>query len=143
MHPLPLRPDKAAQLGDWDPQAGNRFKDSTPALLQLLGYLHEDQAAHLLHMCGGPRSNLGYSLVGGSDSGSPQGSRLIDSVGLLVESLSFFWSLNPSPNSSIRLPELHLMLGCGSLHLFPLAAGWSLLENSYAKLLCVSIIEYH
>ena len=29
-----------------------------------------------------------HSLVGGSVSGSPQGSRLVDTVGLLVESLS-------------------------------------------------------
>lgn len=27
-HPLPLRPDEAAQLGEWDPQKGNRVLDS-------------------------------------------------------------------------------------------------------------------
>ena len=50
-------------------KAGNRFGDSL--LLQLLGNQHEDQPAHLLHMC----------------RGSPK-SRLDDSVGLPVESLS-------------------------------------------------------
>lgn len=44
---------------------------------------------------------------------SPQESRSVDSIGLLVG------SLNPSPNSSKRLPMLQLMFGCGSLHLFP------------------------
>jgi hypothetical protein len=54
-----------------------------------------------------------------------------------------FLSLNPSPNSSIRLPKLHLMFGCESLYLFPLAAGWSLSNGSYAGLLSGSIAEYH
>jgi hypothetical protein len=35
----------------------------------------------------------------------------------------FFSYLSP-PDSSTALPEEHLMLHCGSLHLFPLAAGW-------------------
>jgi hypothetical protein len=29
VHPLLLRPDKAAQLGERDPEPGNRFRDST------------------------------------------------------------------------------------------------------------------
>jgi hypothetical protein len=47
------------------------------------------------------------SLVGGSVSESPQGSGLVDSVGLPV----LFGILNPSPNSSASFPELHLMSG--------------------------------
>jgi hypothetical protein len=31
------------------------------------------------------------------------------------------------------------MLGCGSLHLFPSVAGWLLSEDSYTRLLSVSI----
>jgi hypothetical protein len=31
------------------------------------------------------------------------------------------------------------MFSCGSLHLFPLTAGWSLSEDSYARLLPASI----
>lgn len=78
-----------------------------------------DQAAGGLgpaHVC---------SLV---DSGSPQGSRVVDSVGLPVESL---FSSGPQSfsSSSIRLPKLHLMLGCRFLHLFSLVAGWSLSED--------------
>jgi hypothetical protein len=64
-------------------------------LLQLLGNL-EDQTAHLLHMSGGLGPACVCSLVGGSGSESPQGYMLLDSVGLLVESLSiFFNSLHP------------------------------------------------
>ena len=66
-------------------------------------------------------------MVGDSVSENPQRSWLVDSVGLSVESLS----------------KLHLMFDCGSLHLFPLAVEWSLTEDSYARLLCASIIEYH
>jgi hypothetical protein len=35
------------------------------------------------------------------------------------------------------------MLGCESLHLFWSAVGWSLSEDSYAKLLSASITDYH
>lgn len=53
-------------------------------LLQLFWDTHEDQATHLLHMW----KSSPYFLVGGSVSGSLQGYRLADSVGLLLESLS-------------------------------------------------------
>ena len=83
-----------------------------------------------------------HSLVDGSISGSSQGSRLVDSVGFPVESLS---SQVPqsSPNSSTRLPKLHLMFGFGSQHLSQSAVGWSLSEDSYARLLSASIIVCH
>ena len=52
----PLRPDKAAQLGEQELQAGNRVRDSPHSS----GWRnsHKDQATHLLHMywC------LGWSL---------------------------------------------------------------------------------
>jgi hypothetical protein len=35
------------------------------------------------------------------------------------------------------------MFGCGILHLFPLVSGWSLSEDSYAKILSASITESH
>jgi hypothetical protein len=44
------------------------------------------RATQELHMGLGP--DHACSLVGGSVSGSPQGSRLVNSVGLLIESLS-------------------------------------------------------
>ena len=78
------------------------------------------------------------SLVGDSDSGNFQGYRL-------VTVLVFLWGSCPLPvswsflNSSTGLPELHLMFGCESLHLFPLAALWSLSEVRYARLLSASI----
>jgi hypothetical protein len=65
------------------------------------------------------------SLVGGLVFVSPHQPRLVDSVGLLVVSLTLppSGSLTSSPHSSTRLPELHPKFGCGSLHLFPSAAG--------------------
>jgi hypothetical protein len=50
--PLPLRPHQAVQEGD--PMAGNSHRQPP---LQVLGDLPEDQAAHLLQMCGRPRSS--------------------------------------------------------------------------------------
>ena len=70
--------------------------------------------------------------------------QLIDSVGLLLESLF-------PPGPSILSPTLphvfpssvySLVFGCGSLHLFWSAAGWSLSEDNYARLLPASITEY-
>lgn len=55
---------------------------------QLLGCPREDQAAPLLHMCRGLGPACVHSLVGGSIFESPQWSRLVDPVGVLVESLS-------------------------------------------------------
>lgn len=65
--------------------------------------------------------------------------RVVDSVDLLVVILT----LNPFLHSSIRLPEFNLMLGHGSLNLFPLAAGGSLCADNYSRLLFASIAEYH
>ena len=97
----------------------------------------------ICYICVGWGLGLVCSLVGGSVSGNPQGSELVDSVGLLVEPLSLLGSSILPPNSSTRLPEPGPMFGCGSLHLFQSAAGWSLSEDSYARLLCVSKTEYH
>ena len=77
-------------------------------------------------------------LVGGSVSGSPQGSRLVDSVGLPVE----FISLKFSQSFPQLIPELHPMFSYGSLHLFQSAVGWNFSEDSYARLLSASITEY-
>ena len=51
-------------------------------------------------------------------------------------------SLNPSFHSS-RLSELCLMFGCGSLHLFPSAAGWSLSVGNHTRLLFKTLAKYH
>jgi hypothetical protein len=55
---------------------------------QLLGEPHEDQAAHLFHIWGSVRPTHACSLIGGSVSGSTQLFKLVDCIGLLVESLS-------------------------------------------------------
>ena len=65
------------------------------------------------------------SLIGGSDSGRAQGSRLVDSVGLLVESLC-----PPVPQSFPQLfhniPELHLTFWLWVSDLFQSAVAWSI-----------------
>lgn len=65
------------------------------------------------------------SLVGGLVSVSPHGPQLVDSVGLLVEFLSPLGPFFLPPTCFPRLLELCLMFGCGSLHLFQSASGWS------------------
>ena len=82
------------------------------------------------------------SLVGSSGSGSRKGSRLVDFVDLYVEYIS---TAGPSilPQILPHDPELDLIFGCESLHLFQSAAGWSFLEDSYVKLLSASIAEYY
>jgi hypothetical protein len=70
-------------------------------------------------------------------------SKLVDSIGLLVESLTPPGPPIPPPSLSQDPPEFHLRFGCGSLHLFWSAAGWSLSKDSYARLLSASITGYH
>ena len=70
-----------------------------------------------------------------------QGSRLVHSVDLLVVSYPDR-GCNLSSHSSIRVPKLHLSFGCGYLYLFESVVGWSLTEDSHAKLLSESITEY-
>jgi hypothetical protein len=98
---------------------------------------------HLLHMCRQPRSSL-CSLFGWWFS-------LWELTGVHVSWL--YWSFceipvlfglrNPFSNFSSGLLELRLMFRCESLHLFPLAAGWSFLENSFTRFLSGSMTEYH
>ena len=104
--------------------------------------LHEDQAAHLLHMYGGLALNLVCTLINDSFSGCPQGSKLVDcSFSPGVPILSRF--LNPSSTSFTILPELDLIFGYESLQLFWSASGWSLSEDRHVRLLPESIKEYH
>jgi hypothetical protein len=78
---------------------------------------HEEQTVHLLHMCKGPSSSPHILFGGASVSGSPNGPRLVYFVGLIVVSLTTPTPSFLSCHSSIKLPELHLMFGCESLHL--------------------------
>ena len=64
------------------------------------------------------------SLISDSVSDVSPRSKLVDSwFSCRVPIL--FGDLNCSPNLSIRVPKLHSLFGCGSLHLFQSAAGWS------------------
>lgn len=77
--------------------------------------------------------------IGDSVSESLQDSRLVDSVGLLMESLS-----PPFPSILPHCCPTELCLfGCGSLYLFWSAVGWSLSEDSYAKLQSAIITVHH
>jgi hypothetical protein len=95
---LLLRLYMAAQLGEKDPKADNRVKDSQSLYLGL---------------------SRACSLVGGSVTVTLYGLRLADSVLCLVSLtplvLLFFL---PSFN---MFPQLHLLLNCGILPLFSLA----------------------
>jgi hypothetical protein len=77
----------------------------------------------MLHLCyiyaGGLDPVHACFLVGGSVSGGSHGFRFTDSVGVPAWSLSSGPSiLALPPDSSLRLPLLHLMFACGFLHLF-------------------------
>ena len=54
-----------------------------------------------------------------------------------------FGGYNPFSYSSIRVPKLHLLLGCGYLYLSKSVTGKRLSEDSHARLLSASITEYH
>ena len=55
--------------------------------------------------------------------------RLVDSVGLLIESLFLLHLSILPPNLPQNFPELYLMFGCGSLYLFQSTARWSLASS--------------
>jgi hypothetical protein len=99
-----------------------------------------------LHICYICASGIGPAhvccLVGGSVLSPSKGPGLLILLAFLY-SFYPFGELNPSPNTSIRLPELHPIFDCESLYLFQSAAGWRLSENSHARLLPASITEYH
>jgi hypothetical protein len=79
-----------------------------------------DTELHVCYICAEGLHPVRVScLVGGSVSESYPGPRLVESVGLPVELLSNSGSsISPPPNSSIRVPELYPVFGCGYLHLF-------------------------
>jgi hypothetical protein len=97
---------------------------------------------HICHICaGGLDPALVCSFFGGSVSGCLPRSKLIDpwfSSGVPIS----FRFLSLSPNSSTRLSELGLMLGCWSLHLLQSAAGRSLAKDTYARAVSASITEF-
>ena len=79
-------------------------------------------------------------FVGSSVFGNPRKSRLVGHVDFSVE---FLFLLGPSvyPTPSTRLSELRLMFGYASLYLSQSAVGWSLSEDSYARVLSACLTE--
>lgn len=128
MNSLLLSPDKEEHIQ----QKGNSFWNSPHA--SIIQYPHEDPATHLLYMW---RSSSCMLFGWWFRLWEPQGSRFVDSLDLPVKFLNLF------PNSFERLPKLHLLLVCGSLNLLESAARWSFSEDSYARLLYVTITKYH
>lgn len=119
---------------------GSTIRQQSQDKPQLLGKLNEEQAIQPLHMHGGlgkyvqPLYALWWVV---QPLGPPrvQASWLLFSCGVSIP----FGFLNPSLNSSIKLPELNIMFGCRSLHLFLSAIKWSLSEDSYVRLMPVRI----
>ena len=75
MHILLLSLDKAAQLGERDPEAGNGLRDSPCSCFTVP---HEDKATQLLICAEDLGLSHACSLVSGSISSSPYGSRLVN-----------------------------------------------------------------
>lgn len=69
---------------------------------------------------------------------------LVDFVGYVFSGfLNPSGSFNSSSSSSVGFPELCLMFGCSSLHLFPWVTGGSLSDNNQIRHQSISITEYH
>ena len=136
MPTLPLRPkDKAVQLGEGDPMAGNRVRDSPCS---------NYERTHMktkLNICRELRSSpcmLFGSWFSICEPRWPQVSWLCRSSCGVLDPYS---SLSPIPHSSTSLPKPHLLFACRSLSQFLSAVGCSLLGNSYDRLLSASIAE--
>lgn len=102
------------------------------ALLHLLGYPHDDQAVHCYKYIGDLGQAPVCSLVGGLGFVRPCGPRLVDSVVLLVVSLT-------PPTCSFKTPTLPQGSTWWSLYLPPSATGWRLSGDIYARFLSASI----
>ena len=137
---LPLRPDKTSQWGEQESQAGKRVR--------------ERPCSYCLGTCMKTKLNICYMCTGSPRSSSCMlfGWWFIIWEPTVVQASWLFWSscrvtipsisLTLFFNSSKSLSELSLKFGCGYLHLFQSAAGWSLTEDSYARLPSASITEY-
>ena len=80
MLPLPVRPDKAAQLEEQILHIGERFWDNP---FQLFGTHMKTVCASATYVHGGLGPVCACSLVSGSNTENHKWSRLIDSVGLV------------------------------------------------------------
>ena len=99
MHLLSLRPNQAVQLREGDSVAGKIVIDS---LGSNCSGIHIKTKLYICYKCVGDLDpEHACSLVGSSVSVSPHGYRLVDSVGLLVVSLTSL----ASSVLSVTLPQ--------------------------------------
>ena len=109
---LPLRPAKAAQLLEYSPYLSSHFWHSPTPVVQ---DSHESQATHLLHMNGESWIHPVYIfwlVVQTLRAPRVQVSWLFcSSCGIPIP----FKTQNPSSHSSVRVPKLYPLFGCGYL----------------------------
>jgi hypothetical protein len=118
-------------LGAQDLQAGRQATASGTVSAPAIGELTETTCSTFATYVGDGAISFPCLLFGWWFSlWEHPGPRLVDSVGLLVESLSFSdpQFLSQLLHKTLRAPS---NVWCESLHLVPLAAGWSLSEDSY------------
>lgn len=123
-----LRPEKTVQLGERDPQTGNRVRVSHHSSCWKT---HVKTKLHICYLCVKDLDTAAHVWSSVSDlvSMTLQGFRFFDSVSIPVESLSLPLVSSFLPLILSRPPELHLTLGYESLHLFWLAAVLSFSES--------------
>lgn len=123
-----LRPEKTVQLGERDPQTGNRVRVSHHSSCWKT---HVKRKLHICYLCVKDLDTAAHVWSSVSDlvSMTLQGFRFFDSVSIPVESLSLPLVSSFLPLILSRPPELHLTLGYESLHLFWLAAVLSFSES--------------
>lgn len=136
MHLFPPRTNQVVQ-GEW----GSNGSEQTlrPPLLCLSGDPYEDQVTYL-YTCRRPRCS--YSILPGCwqsvcEPPWTQGSWFCRSCYTVLEASNLDTSTNPHP--STRFPELHLISGCGSLHLPSSVAEWNIKRISICKHSSVSL----
>lgn len=148
--PLPTCIQVSTILGDSSPTEARgsparrtypmcRLLEQSP--LQLVR-THMKIKLHICYICvGRPRSNLCMFFGWWFRLWEPQGSRWVDSVGLPIKIpipfvISFFLLFHKSS-------QVCPLFGCVCLGLSESTVGWSLSEDSHARLLSASITEYH
>ena len=136
----PTETRQRSPVGDLTRQSGNSFRDS--CLSNWETHMRHG-AAHLLHVCQGPWFRLCLLFGWWLSLWELPRSWLVDTITFPVKFLSPSEPPTPSPNSSIRVPNLHAMFGHGYLLVFQSAAEWSLSEDSYVRLLSASMTECH
>ena len=144
VHVFPKMPHKT-NLFIWkqDPRACNIFRKFSSSSCWV--DLYEGHISHLLSMCVSGLDSIPISLLDSvSFSKKPQLSKLLDWVSLPVP--VEFLSLSGASLLSPTLPwdsSSSEMSGCRALNQFQSAAWWILSEDSYARLLSVSITKNH